>query len=154
MTHLFNRRLTGGYPAVARGEGVYVIDTEGKRYLDSSGGAAFSCLFHIDAYVNAAINDQIDHIAYIHSCFFTTSPSLSLPARSACLFLQFNISLIVFVFFFFFVFLFFFVFVFLCVCLCVRVCLCVCVFLCVCAFVRACVRTRVHARMCRVIPHV
>ena len=63
MTHLFHRRLTGGYPTVARGEGVYVIDTEEKRYLDASGGAAVSCLGHSDADVIQAIKDQIDRIA-------------------------------------------------------------------------------------------
>ncbi len=78
MTHLFNRRLTGGYPAVARGEGVYVIDSEGKSYLDASGGAAVSCLGHGDADVIQAIKDQIDRIAYIHSSFFTNSPAEAL----------------------------------------------------------------------------
>ena len=78
MTHLFHRRLTGGYPAVARGEGVYVIDSEGKRYLDASGGAAVSCLGHGDADVINAIKEQIDRIAYIHSSFFTNSPAEAL----------------------------------------------------------------------------
>jgi adenosylmethionine-8-amino-7-oxononanoate aminotransferase len=75
---MFYRRLTVEYPMVARGEGVYVIDTEGKRYLDASGGAAVSCLGHSDADVIQSIKDQIDRIAYIHSSFFTNSPAEAL----------------------------------------------------------------------------
>jgi adenosylmethionine-8-amino-7-oxononanoate aminotransferase len=75
---MFYRRLTVEYPMVARGEGVYVIDTEGKRYLDASGGAAGSCLGHSDADVIQSIKDQIDRIAYIHSSFFTNSPAEAL----------------------------------------------------------------------------
>ncbi len=42
-----------------RGEGPYLVDREGRRYLDASGGAAVSCLGHSDAAVIEAIQGQL-----------------------------------------------------------------------------------------------
>ncbi|GLQ05791.1 adenosylmethionine-8-amino-7-oxononanoate aminotransferase [Sneathiella chinensis] len=58
----------------ARGDGPYVLDTTGKRYLDASGGAAVSCLGHSNAAVNDAIKAQLDRIAFAHTGFFTNEP--------------------------------------------------------------------------------
>lgn len=57
------------------GEGVYLIDSKGKRYLDASGGAAVSCLGHGDADVVAAIQNQAQEIAFAHTGFFTSGPA-------------------------------------------------------------------------------
>jgi adenosylmethionine-8-amino-7-oxononanoate aminotransferase len=59
-------------PFAARGDGPYVVDTEGKRYLDASGGAAVSCLGHNHPKVIEAIKNQLDAIPYAHTAFFTT----------------------------------------------------------------------------------
>ena len=37
---LIYRDLNRTYPTVVRGEGVYVYDADGKRYLDGSGGSS------------------------------------------------------------------------------------------------------------------
>ncbi|MHA1537889.1 MAG: aspartate aminotransferase family protein [Alphaproteobacteria bacterium] len=71
MTHVFHRQPLRDMPSAAKGEGVYIIDTAGKRYLDASGGAAVSCLGHSHRAVADAIKNQIDAIAYAHSSFFT-----------------------------------------------------------------------------------
>jgi len=71
MTHVFHRQLSSEMPVAAKGDGVYIIDTEGKRYLDASGGAAVSCLGHSHPAVAKAIKDQVDAIAFAHSGFFT-----------------------------------------------------------------------------------
>ncbi len=71
MTHVFHRQPLSEMPTAAKGEGVYIIDTQGKRYLDASGGAAVSCLGHSHPAVTEAIKDQIDAIAFAHSAFFT-----------------------------------------------------------------------------------
>ena len=34
--HVFYRKMSHARPMIARGEGVYLTDTEGKRYLDGS----------------------------------------------------------------------------------------------------------------------
>ncbi len=71
MTHVFHRQPLSDMPTAAKGEGIYIIDTNGKRYLDASGGAAVSCLGHSYPAVTRAIKEQIDAIAFAHSAFFT-----------------------------------------------------------------------------------
>ena len=39
---LFQRDLHNPVPVVVKGEGAYLIDDDGKRYLDASGGPAVS----------------------------------------------------------------------------------------------------------------
>ena len=67
--------MLAGEPAAARGDGAYIIDESGKRYLDGSGGAAVSCLGHSDPEVTQAIKDQADRIAFAHTGFFTSEPA-------------------------------------------------------------------------------
>lgn len=74
MSHVFHRHLKQHYPTAVKGEGPYLIDAEGRRYLDASGGAAVSCLGHSDAEVIEAIRDQVGRLAYAHTSFFTTEP--------------------------------------------------------------------------------
>ena len=57
-----------------RGDGVYVIDREGRRYLDASGGAAVSSLGHSDPQVVAAITAQLERLPFAHTSFFTNEP--------------------------------------------------------------------------------
>jgi adenosylmethionine-8-amino-7-oxononanoate aminotransferase len=61
-------------PVAVAGDGPYVIDSRGNRYLDASGGAAVSCLGYNDAEIIAAIQKQAGDLAYIHSAFFTSEP--------------------------------------------------------------------------------
>jgi hypothetical protein len=70
--HVFHRHTKSDLPVAVRGEGLYVFDSSGKRYLDASGGAAVSCLGHGNARVTAAIKRQLDQLAYAHTSFFTT----------------------------------------------------------------------------------
>jgi adenosylmethionine-8-amino-7-oxononanoate aminotransferase len=74
MSRVFHRNLNQSYPIAAAGDGPYIIDSEGRRYLDASGGAAVSCLGHSAQSVIAAIQDQVDTLAYAHTSFFTTEP--------------------------------------------------------------------------------
>jgi adenosylmethionine-8-amino-7-oxononanoate aminotransferase len=71
-THILHRQLGGTVPLAARAEGCYIEDTQGKRYLDASGGAAVSCLGHGHPDVLAAMHEQLDRIAYAHTSFFST----------------------------------------------------------------------------------
>lgn len=57
--------------SIASGDGVYLIDQQGNRYLDSCGGAAVSCLGHSNQRVKQAIIDQINQVPYAHTSFFT-----------------------------------------------------------------------------------
>lgn len=72
MSHALHRSLLHQPPRAVRGEGVYVIDENGKRYLDGCGGAAVSCLGHSHAAVIEAIHQQSATLPYAHTSFFTT----------------------------------------------------------------------------------
>jgi adenosylmethionine-8-amino-7-oxononanoate aminotransferase len=80
MTGVFQRQIHAELPLAAGGKGVYIIDSEGKRYLDASGAAAVSCLGHGDADVIRAIKDQADRLAFAHTGFFTTEVAEELAA--------------------------------------------------------------------------
>lgn len=72
MSHLIHRHLRHQPPPAVRGDGSYVVDASGKRYLDGSGGAAVSCLGHSHPKVIAAIQKQVETLPYAHTSFFTT----------------------------------------------------------------------------------
>src|SRR6056297_1439578 len=74
-THLFGRSMRHDPPKAVSGDGCYLIDADGKRYLDGSGGAAVSCLGHSNAAIRAALHTQIDQLAYAHTGFFTSEPA-------------------------------------------------------------------------------
>ena len=74
MSRVFQRSSHGTLPVAASGDGVYIVDVAGKRYLDASGGAAVSCLGHSDVDVIGAIKAQVDRLAYAHTGFFTNQP--------------------------------------------------------------------------------
>ncbi|HSH42415.1 MAG TPA: aspartate aminotransferase family protein [Arenicellales bacterium] len=78
MSHVFYRHTRMHPRRAVAGDGPYIIDQDGKRYLDASGGAAVSCLGHSDVDVIQAIKSQIDAIPYAHTSFFTSEAAESL----------------------------------------------------------------------------
>lgn len=75
MNHVFHRHLKTEYPIAIKGDGAYLIDKQGKRYLDASSGAAVSCLGHSNKEVADAIASQVHKLAYAHTGFFTSEPA-------------------------------------------------------------------------------
>jgi len=59
-------------PRIARGEGSYLFDTDGRRYLDGSGGPAAFCIGHGNREVNAAIAAQLERVACAYRYLFTS----------------------------------------------------------------------------------
>jgi adenosylmethionine-8-amino-7-oxononanoate aminotransferase len=78
MTHILYRQIRQQFPVAVGGEGLYLVDAEGKRYLDASGGAAVSCLGHSHPDVRAAMHRQLDRLAYAHTGFFSSEPAEAL----------------------------------------------------------------------------
>ncbi len=75
MTAVFQRNCNVTMPIAVRGDGPYIIDQHGKRYLDGSGGAAVSSLGHSHPVIIDAIKSQIDKIAFAHTGFFSSEPA-------------------------------------------------------------------------------
>ena len=59
-------------PRIVRGEGSYLIDDAGRRYLDGSGGPAAFCIGHANREINAAIAAQLDKVACGYRYLFTS----------------------------------------------------------------------------------
>ena len=72
VSHVIHRQLMKRPPVAAGGQGVYMTDADGHRYIDASGGAAVSCLGHGHPDVMAAMHRQIEQLSYAHTSFFTT----------------------------------------------------------------------------------
>ena len=73
LTRVIHRDLHHDYPYVVRGEGVYLYDAEGKRYLDGSGGSsAVTAIGHGVPEVVEAIARQAATLAYAPTHAFTT----------------------------------------------------------------------------------
>ncbi|KAJ5682988.1 hypothetical protein N7462_006153 [Penicillium macrosclerotiorum] len=64
-THFFPMKAIGG-------KGSYIFLEDGTKFLDSTGGAAVSCLGHGNERITDAIKDQMNQISYCHSAFFGT----------------------------------------------------------------------------------
>ncbi|CAI7644943.1 unnamed protein product [Penicillium bialowiezense] len=54
------------------GKGSYIFLEDGTKFLDSTGGAAVSCLGHGNQQVSDMIKEQMDQLSYCHSAFFGT----------------------------------------------------------------------------------
>ncbi len=72
MSHVFPRDTRIAPPLAVGGEGIHIIDSTGKRYIDASGGAAVSCLGHGHPKVVEALQAQAGQLAYAHTSFFST----------------------------------------------------------------------------------
>jgi len=81
--HVFHRSTLATPPVALRGEGIYVIDDQGRRYIDGCGGAAVSCLGHGHPAILAAMREQAAELEYIHTSFFTTDAAERLAALIA-----------------------------------------------------------------------
>src|SRR3954449_27899 len=84
-SHVLHRHLVDVPPTAVRGDGIWIVDGAGRRFLDASSGAAVSCLGHSDADVVAAVKEQLDALPFAHSGFFTTGPAEAVAARLSAL---------------------------------------------------------------------
>lgn len=83
-SHLFyqSRRRR---PLLDRGEGVYLWDVDGKRYLDGSSGAMVSNIGHSHPVVLAAMRRQMEKATFGYRLHFETETTERLAAKLAAL---------------------------------------------------------------------
>lgn len=82
-SHVFPRNPRGQLPTAVGGHGCWLVDADGREYLDASGGAAVSCLGHSPTTVIDATCEQLQQLAYAHTSFFTSDPAERLATRLA-----------------------------------------------------------------------
>jgi acetylornithine/N-succinyldiaminopimelate aminotransferase len=69
LVHTYNR-----FPVVLeRGEGVYLYDTDGKKYLDFAAGIAVCGLGYGNEELNQALKGQIDCLTHTSNLFYNTT---------------------------------------------------------------------------------
>jgi adenosylmethionine-8-amino-7-oxononanoate aminotransferase len=69
--HVLYRRLGRSFPRIVRGEGCWLYDDTGGRYLDASSGALVSNLGHGNAEVAQAVGEQAACLGYVSGMAFT-----------------------------------------------------------------------------------
>jgi adenosylmethionine-8-amino-7-oxononanoate aminotransferase len=69
---VFRRSFRKDFPAAARGEGVYLWDADGNRYLDLAGSAAVNFIGHGIPAIASAMAEQCAKLEFVHTSQFTT----------------------------------------------------------------------------------
>lgn len=70
--HVFYRKLARTYPLITHGEGIYLYDENGKRYIDGSGGALVVNIGHGQKEILQKVAYQMGKVGYVHGTQFTT----------------------------------------------------------------------------------
>lgn len=70
-SHVFYRKLSREYPRIVRGDGCYLYDDAGRRYLDGSGGAYVVNVGHGVSEIAEALACQAARMAYVSGTTFT-----------------------------------------------------------------------------------
>ncbi len=69
---VLQRSFRKDFPVAVRGEGVWLWDADGKKYLDFSGSAAVNFIGHGVADISQAMLAQAHSLEFVHSSQFTT----------------------------------------------------------------------------------
>lgn len=80
-SHVFHRRLDRILPTAVRAEGIWIIDSEGRKYLDASGGPICVNIGHGRSEVADAMSHQARKVGYVHGTMFTTETLEELARR-------------------------------------------------------------------------
>ncbi len=80
---LFTRRLDQPLPLAVEGDGVWITDESGKRYLDASGGAVVVNIGHGRKEIARAVGGQLERLYYAHPTMFTCLPAEELAQALA-----------------------------------------------------------------------
>ena len=76
--HLIGPDLRAGSPVFLRGEGVELIDADGRRYLDAVSGVGVTCLGYGVTEVVDAMRAQAEQLPYLHALRFEAQPAQEL----------------------------------------------------------------------------
>lgn len=72
---VFYRSLDREFPVAVSGEGCWIVDARGRRYLDAVGGAYVANLGHGVTAVADAVAAQMRKVAYVNGTAFTNVPA-------------------------------------------------------------------------------
>jgi len=69
---VLRRSFRKTFPSAVRGEGVYIFDADGKRYLDFAGSAVVNFIGHGVREISVAMAEQAAQLEFVHTSQFTT----------------------------------------------------------------------------------
>ncbi|MGB3367952.1 MAG: aspartate aminotransferase family protein [Acidaminobacteraceae bacterium] len=72
--NVFYRTQNWHYPKIVKGEGIYLIDENGRRYLDGCSGSSVANIGHGNKEIAEHAKNQIEKIAFTHLSRFTAEP--------------------------------------------------------------------------------
>jgi len=78
---LFPRNFRKSYPVAVRGEGCWLIDQNGRRFLDASGQAAVVSIGHGVPEIGRAMAEQSAQLAFAHTTQFHSASAEKLAQR-------------------------------------------------------------------------
>ena len=78
---LFPRKFRKEYPIAVRGDGCWIIDQSGRRFLDASGQAAVVNIGHGVPEIGRAMAEQSSQLAFAHTTQFHSAPAEKLAQR-------------------------------------------------------------------------
>ncbi len=84
LSRVVFRDLERDYPVVERGEGIYLYDTKGRKYIDGSGGSSVvTSIGHGNKRVAAVMAEQAGTIAFSPAHCFANKPHIELCHKIA-----------------------------------------------------------------------
>jgi adenosylmethionine-8-amino-7-oxononanoate aminotransferase len=85
MDHSFliKPMLDDTYPVIDYGQGIYLFDMEGKKYLDAASGAVTANIGHGVPEIIEAMNEQAKKVSFVYRSQFTSEPAESLAKKMA-----------------------------------------------------------------------
>lgn len=72
--NVFPRKLNKSLPVAIKAEGLWLVDSDGNRYMDASGGPLVVNIGHCREEVARALYEQALQCDYVHPTMFTTPP--------------------------------------------------------------------------------
>ncbi|MCM3617216.1 aspartate aminotransferase family protein [Sutcliffiella horikoshii] len=81
QSYLIKPLLDKDYPVISHGNGVYLFDVNGKKYLDGSSGAVTASIGHHVQAVIDAMADQASKVSFVYRSQFSSVPAENLANR-------------------------------------------------------------------------
>lgn len=79
--NVFHRQISRSYPAVVKGEGVYLWDENGKRYLDGAAGVFVAILGQGVDEIADAIDAEMRQVTFAYTTTFTSETERALTRK-------------------------------------------------------------------------
>ncbi|MCH1626353.1 aspartate aminotransferase family protein [Fredinandcohnia quinoae] len=80
-SHLIKPLLDKDYPVISYGDGIYLYDTSGKKYIDGSSGAITANLGHGVQEIIDSITNQAHKVSFVYRSQFTNEPAEQLAQK-------------------------------------------------------------------------